>query len=380
MKKSLLYSAAFLMLVSCGKSNRFSISGEVTGGKGDTLYFEHVGMNEVSVLDSAILSSDGEFKFKQQQPEFAPEFYRLRLKDQIINLSVDSTEEISIKTDVKKFATVYKVEGSENCSQIQKLNSSAIQAKVQLDSLIRLNQKKQITPAQFDSSLLRVLGVYKSEASKFIFSNPKSGAAYFALFQKIHSYLIFNPYKKEDLRVFAAVATSYDVYRPKSPRTKHLKEFTLQAMKATREPRALQVKEEQVSVKGSFEISLPDMTGRTQKLSSQIGKVVVLCFTAYQSKFSPELNMELGEIYAANKAKGMEIYQVSLDSEEHFWKVSASNLPWKCVRDADGQYSEFARTYNVSQLPTVFILNRQGEVVKRVENLKLLRSEIEKML
>lgn len=35
----------------------------------------------------------GSFSFSGQQPE-APEFYRLRIKDQIISLSIDSTEAV----------------------------------------------------------------------------------------------------------------------------------------------------------------------------------------------------------------------------------------------------------------------------------------------
>lgn len=380
MRKIIVYSAALLALASCGKSDKFSVSGKIEKAKGDTLYIEHVGMNEVNVLDSAILSSDGEFKFRQKAPEFAPEFYRLRLKDQVINLSVDSTEEIEVKADGGKFATSYSVQGSDNCILMQKMNLSAIQTKVKIDSLIRLNRANKVSGARFDSAVQVVLNKYKTEASKYIFENPKSGAAYFALFQKIHNYLIFNPYKKEDLRAFAAVATSFDVYHTNSPRAKHLKEFTLQAMKATRAPKRLELREEQVSVKGNFEIALPDKTGTTKTLSSQMGKVVLLSFTAYQTKYSPEVTLELRSLYSSSKTKGLEIYQVSLDPDENYWQVSAANLPWICVRDAEGQYSQYARTYNVTQLPTFFILNRQGEVVKRVENLKTLRAEVEKML
>ncbi|MDP4269274.1 MAG: thioredoxin-like domain-containing protein [Bacteroidota bacterium] len=380
MRKIVVYGAALLALVSCGKSDKFSVTGKVESAKGDTLFLEQVGMNEVKVLDSVILSSDGVFKFKQKAPEFSPEFYRLRLKDQLINLSVDSIEEIDIKANAGKFATSYLVQGSENCAQIQKMNIGAIQTKLKIDSLLKLNQAKLISIEKFDSTVQNILKKYKAEASRYIFGNPKSGAAYFALFQKIHGYLIFDPYKKEDLRAFAAVATSYDVYHPNNPRSKHLKEFTLQAMKATRAPKPIQIKEEQVSVKGNFEVTLPDKKGSTQKLSSQIGKVVLLSFTAYQTKFSPEVNLELRSIYTSCKAKRFEIYQVSLDPDENYWKVSAANLPWICVRDADGQYSQYARTYNVSELPTFFILNKQGEVVKRVDNLKTLKAEVEKML
>jgi hypothetical protein len=371
---------AVLLLVSCKYDSKFVVSGVVEDGKGQTLYLEQVGLSKSVVLDSANLSSDGEFSFKEERSEFTPEFYQLRLKDQVINLAIDSTESISVKASAKDFATGYSVEGSRNCSQIKSLNTLSMKTKASIDSLVKLSDKKIIGPDLFTLQTREKLSMYKREALKVIYSDPKSAAAYFALFQRIYSYLIFSPSTKEDIRAFGAVATSYDLYYPNNPRTKHLKEFTLQAMGAMRRTEGLRISRDKVNMEANFDIELPDLHGDVQKLSSLTGKVVVLCFTAYQAKFSPELNMTLGEMYSADRSRGLEIYQVSLDEDENFWKVSASHLPWKCVRDIDGVDSSVAQRFNVKQLPTVFLLNRDGEIVKRVQNLQILRSEIDKLL
>jgi peroxiredoxin len=130
----------------------------------------------------------------------------------------------------------------------------------------------------------------------------------------------------------------------------------------------------------TLEIALPDLKGVVKKLSAQKGKVVVLCFTAYQTEFSPSLNMILGEIYASDRAKGVEIYQVSLDDDENFWKVSASHLPWICVRDPNGSRTIVAKTFNISQLPTIFLVDRNGDISSKNQNLKSLSAEIAKLL
>jgi len=90
--------------------------------------------------------------------------------------------------------------------------------------------------------------------------------------------------------------------------------------------------------------------------------------------------MDLREIYNKYAEKGFEIYQVSLDINENLWKVSAANLPWICVRDRAAQYSEIARTYNVTELPTFFLINREGELIKRDSQMKNPEEEIKKLL
>ncbi|MDD4661572.1 MAG: hypothetical protein PHF73_13095, partial [Massilibacteroides sp.] len=58
----------------------------------------------------------------------------------------------------------------------------------------------------------------------------------------------------------------------------------------------------------------------------------------------------------------------------------ASKLPWICVRDPQSVYSQIAALYNVKQLPALFILDKKGNLVKRVEDLKTLESDIKSVL
>ena len=74
------------------------------------------------------------------------------------------------------------------------------------------------------------------------------------------------------------------------------------------------------------------------------------------------------------------IYQVSLDSNEHFWKTAADNIPWVCVRDNEAPYSQAANLYGVRELPTYFLINRAGEIVKRDEMVEDLEKEIQRLL
>ena len=208
-----------------------------------------------------------------------------------------------------------------------------------------------------------------------------SAAAYFALFQQIDGLLFFDLYDKADSKAYGAVATSYDHFYPESPRSKHLHNLALQSIKVLRGQRPLNldnIKTEEISF---LDIDLPTVTGQNTKLSDLAkGKVVIVNFTAYQAEWSPSLNMELGKVYNNYHDKGLEIYQISLDTDVHFWKNAASNLPWMCVRDPESVYSQAAALYNVKQLPAVFILDKNGNLVKRLDNINNLESSIKSLL
>ena len=130
-----------------------------------------------------------------------------------------------------------------------------------------------------------------------------------------------------------------------------------------------------------MEIELPNLRGENVKLSEVAeGKPTLINFTAYALELSPELNMTLAELYAVYHSKGLEIYQVSLDDDLHFWKNAASNLPWTCVRDPQSVYSSVAALYYVRQLPALFLLDKKGNLVKRIEDMKTLEADIKSVL
>jgi peroxiredoxin len=208
-----------------------------------------------------------------------------------------------------------------------------------------------------------------------------STAAYFALFQQIDGLLFFDLYNKDDSKAFGAVATSFDHFYPASLRAKHLHNLALQSIKVTRRQRAVSEGDVNIKEVSYLDVSLPNINNETVSLSS-IAKnnVVLINFTAYQTEWSAELNTALADAYEKYHKGGLEIYQVSLDADTHYWKNVSSNLPWICVRDPESVYSSIAALYNVRQLPALFILDREGNLVKRIDDLNTLGGEIKKII
>lgn len=369
-----------ILFAACRNSSEFEVKGVITGAEGQIMYIENVGISTVETLDSVKLAAGGKFKFAEQRPAF-PDFYRLRLNNQLINFSIDSTETLSFVADAGTFATSYSVEGSENSKAIKAITLAQLDANQAINRLRKDYEDKMISDTTYRAKILAAADAYKDVARKYIYSAPMSAAAYFALFQQIDGLLFFDLYDRADVKAYGAVATSFDHYYSGSPRAKHLYNLTLQSMKVLRSQRPVdysQVTQNEISF---LDVDLPNVRGEKVKLSDIAkDKVVLINFTAYQTEWSPALNMLLSDLYTKHHNAGVEIYQISLDSDTHFWRNGAANVPWVCVRDPQSVYSQVAGLYNVKQLPALFILDRKGNLVKRVEDPKNLEADMKAVL
>lgn len=381
--KKVVYFLFALVLIgfsACDNEPKFKVQGNVTGAEDKTLYFEASGLNGIVVLDSTKLNSNGGFSFAEKCPE-SPEFYRLRLDGKIVNFAVDSTETVQIKADAGKFDTEYTIEGSENNLKIKELVllQAALQQKVD-----KLGQNTSMPAGIMQDSLVSMVNNYKNNVKRnYIFKAPNTSYAYFALFQTLNGYMIFDALaNKEDIKCFAAVATSLNNTYPHADRSRNLYNMVIKGMKNTREPRqeTIEIDASIVSEAGVIDIELKDVKGVVRRLTDLKGKVVLVDFTMYNNAMSAAHNMALRELYDKYHTKGLEIYQISLDPDEHFWKTVSDNLPWVCVRDATGAYSKYVTLYSVTNLPAIFLVNRNNELSARGEDVEDIEAAIRKML
>lgn len=378
--KSLVAATMAVGLTACSQE-KFHVVGTIGEAKDSILYFEHVSLDGPVVVDSVKLPESGEFSFSDERPE-APEFYRLRIAGQVINIAVDSTETVTVKASWPTMPTAYEVSGSDNCERIRQL------ALMQIDlteRAIAVDRDENLNAAQVQDSILRMMESYKKDVcDRYIFKDPKASSSYFALFQTLGNLLIFNPQSnQQDIKVFAAVATSWDTFYPGSLRGQNLHNIALEGMKNRNIVKARQLQSidaTKVVSSGIIEISLPDIKGGERKLSSLKGQVVLLDFHVYGMNESPARILMLRELYNKYHPKGLEIYQVGLDSNEHYWKQQTAQLPWVCVYDEDGATSTTLANYNVTTVPEFFLIDRGNNLVSRSSQITDLEKEIEMLL
>lgn len=372
--------AALCFLSSCNKERYFVIKGKIASANAETIYMERRDLDGVKLLDSVKLSKKGTFSFREKAP-VNPDFYQLRLGKQTAVFAIDSTETLDITADADNFFHSFTVHNSVVNKQIKEVDNLFASTVAQIKQLEQEHGNKTIDDAVYLNRLDTILSNYKKHATNYVLANPSGAVAYYTLFRKIDDYLVFNPYTKEDYPVFGAVATAWTNRYPETPRTKHLHDFAINAFKVRKkqeEQAQLLDKVTVVSNANMPDIRLKSVSGKEVSLSSLQGKVVLIDFTAYSAKWSPKHNMQLSNLYNQFRARGFEIYQVSFDSDEHFWKNAASNLPWKTVHDPQSVYSSLLSSYNVKNLPTGFIVNAQGTVVARVEDYSTVEAALKR--
>lgn len=384
MKK--LFSAAVVVMAAFAftacSEKKFHVEGSIDNAKDSLLYFENISLEGPVVIDSVKLDADGTFDFSDKCPE-APEFYRLRIAGQIINISIDSTETVSVKAKMPEMAANYEVSGSEECSKIRDLSLKQIALQ---NSIIALQKNFSLGSDVINDSINKMLGAYKEEVkNNYIFKEPKAASSYFALFQAIGPYLIFNPRdNRDDIKVFAAVATSWDSFHPGALRGENLHNIAIEGLKTARimaaDQKAVQIDASKVQESGIIDLKLRDNKGNVRTLSELKGKVVLLDFHVFAMEDSPKRILMLRELYNKYHAQGFEIYQVSLDSDEHFWKQQTAALPWISVRDANGSSSSILPLYNIQAVPDFFLIDRSNSLVNRASQIKDVDAAIAALL
>lgn len=378
---------AALALTSCN-NKKFHINGNITEAQDSMLYLENLSLNGPVKIDSVKLGEDGSFAFKENAMDsITPEFYRLRIANQSINLSIDSTETVNVKAAYPQMSYKYEVEGSENCSKIKELSLKQMTLQSNINGITK---SPNIGVDSMDVIVARMLAAYKQDVkTNYIFKEPMKASSYYALFQTIQlgntNSLIFNPRNnKDDVKVFAAVATSWDTYYPGAERGKNLHNIAIEGMKdiriIDRQRAQQQIEASKVSVNGCIEIALQDNKGQVRRLSDLTGKVVLLDFHIFASSESTKRIMMLRELYNKYHAAGLEIYQVSVDPDEHFWKTSTAALPWICVREENGIQGTSLQLYNVQSIPTFFLIDRSNTLIARDIQIKDIDAAIKNLL
>ena len=383
MKKIIWMALVAIVLGACNSEPKFEVKGHVMDAGGKMLYLEAAALEGILPIDSVELEGDGAFSLKGKRPAM-PEFYRLRVDNKVINFSIDSTETVRFETAYVNFATNYSVEGSANSTKIKELTLKQADLQNKVNRLMADMQAFRIPAGDYQDQLSTLLKEYKNDVKiNYIFAAPNTPVAYFALFQKLNNYMIFDPMNnKDDVKCFAAVATSMNNAYPHTDRARNIYDIAIKGMKNTRVPKekVVEVPEEKISETGVIDIALRDLKGNIRKLSDLKGKTVILDFTIYQSAVATSHNYLLRDLYDKYKSRGLEIYQVSLDADEHYWKTIADNLPWVCVRDAAGIYSAVAATYNVQDIPTVFLINKNNDLSARGETIEDLEAAVKALL
>lgn len=130
------------------------------------------------------------------------------------------------------------------------------------------------------------------------------------------------------------------------------------------------------------EITLPNMQDSMISLSSFRGKVVLLDFWASWCGPCRRSNPKLIKLYNKFKSQGFEIVAVSLDKGKMSWldAVKDDKLPYTQMIDSRSGDSSVASAYGIFQIPTQFLIDKDGRLQEKDLEGKKLELAIGKLL
>ncbi|MGM0375390.1 MAG: thioredoxin-like domain-containing protein [Bacteroidota bacterium] len=376
----------FLLLAGCHQ-NKYEINGTIENAEGEMLVLEKMELDRDQPVDSTELDKSGDFTFRGEKLD-VPTFFKLKLSSSnFMTLLVDSTETLSIEADGKNLEKTYRVKGSPESKKIQILNQRLKKLRHTVDSLLAIYESlpeegKTERKEEIGRELSAAMEEHKDFIGSFVMDNPRSFASYYALFQRLSDgSMVLNVMNENEQVWFSTVATSLDILYPESPRVKQLYNYVLSAKARERQGKLMQELEEKA------EETIPDIKeknieGEEIALSSLRGKVVLLSFWASWDEDSRRENQRLKDIYQQYHDQGFEVYQVSLDRSKVLWEnaIKRDNLPWINVSDLQYTDSYPAKLYNINQLPSNYLISRDGEIIGKNLFGDMLREKLEEVL
>ena len=367
MRNILITALLLITAVSCSsQKNKAKIEGKIdTEGK-TTLVLKVLNINTQNVVDTIITDAKGLFKYSVADKGKSPEFYYLyHNNNRLASLVLKAGDAVRITADTTGVNTT--IEGSEESLLLAEIQQKLSDAQSSFDVMVnRLQSATQsgndAQARELNEQLGRFYVKQKQEAIKSIYTNPGS------ITNMVYLYYRFAPELPlfGDLRDVLLLRRVYDSIQAIYPASPYLGRL-LDDINSRENADLLTSKILDASESGFPEVVLPDNKAVMQRLSDLSGKVIILSFWSIADPAQRMMNLDFKDLYEKYNNRGLEIYQISVDTDKTAWAtaVAEQQLPWISVCDGFGANSMAVSTYNIQQVPTLFVIDKSGNIVER---------------
>ena len=363
--KILLLAALALAAASCLKDKAI-LDCTVADAPSMSLVLKQLNGTSTIVLDTVKTDAAGRFNYKVKVAEGNPEFvYVYKGDTRLASLLLESGEKAVVEADT---LGNFSVSGSAG-SELLKEGDDAFRAYVR--NLMSLSESGA-APSEIAKEYVR----HYREAVKFVMVNNKSLAVIPVLYENIGgSTATFSGLS--DALVFRSACDSLKTVYPESKYVKALEQESRRRMNLFDLTNRVNAAEQRAYPN----VEMPSVNGASVQIDSLDAKAVLVYFWDDREATHKIFNLDtLIPVYEKYKARGFEIYAISVDSDKAAWAqvVKSQNLPWINVNDGLGTASRSLYVFNVTNVPTMLLLTDDG--MEAVSNEKQLRAKLDKAL
>lgn len=375
LSKIIIVVAAAIMAVAC--STNAVIEGTVASAPSSEVIVKLLDVNRYVVLDTVATDAAGKYSYKVAVEEGQPEFVYVFYKDtKIASLLLEAGDAVTVESDTLGGFTLT---GSEESLKLAQVEKDFAQALSRLDALsLKLESASEKEAQQITRDMGQEYLRYYRDRVRYVMQNSRSLTVVPVFFQSFGPELpVFSQHT--DAIHFRSIADSLELVYPESRYVKALRKEA----DARYGYLELQSRIDNAEEINYPDIILPDVRSQKVRLSDVDSKVVLVYFwsaaDASQKMFNQDI---LKPVYADYHKKGLEIYQISLDVDKAVWAkaVKDQELPWINVCDAQGAASPYATLYNVTALPSMFIIANDELVDGQAVDEKSLRRLLDRLL
>lgn len=362
-------------LTQCNKEaetvakDAYRISGTVTNTvSGGKAVLKQIIDGGLKATDSVEIDKEGKFTLQGKLPQAGPAIYVLNvnnLQDGLVILDSGST--LQAQFDGKNPEAVPVIKGSPAMDRMNKVDELAAQAATKREDLNRIFYANQARAN--DKTLLDSLRDADAKIGADLANTMKGlirewGADIVSL-QAVR-FLDANA----DIDFLDSLARQYKVAR--KGEMQGVTEFVDMVSRLAKVRAGAMAPA----------IDLPTPEGGQKSLASLKGQVVLVDFWASWCGPCRRENPNVVKLYNQYKAQGFTVLGVSLDDDKNKWveAIKKDGLAWHHVSELKRWESAVAQDWQVSQIPTSFLIDREGKIAARDLHGEELVDKVEELL
>ena len=353
------------------------VKGVFPGAEGKNIKFEELKPFGIVEIDSMIIDKDGRFQFQINPAQQS--FYLMRFENENpISLVMDKGDTLQVTMGLDTNGVSYQVKGKKDSQILQEyyLKNRFYYSKI--DSLQQVFFESRdldtfyLVSARIDRAIEKTILDQRKFTETLIRNNLASLASILLFNQSFAGKAIFD--LDQNLNLFSLIDENLNDKYPGNPHVveNHKRVFAAREKEVNRKQA-----EARIAIgKAVPEISLPGIDGRLIDLADLRGTNAILFFWA---SWSPESRADLQQLkilYKDFKAQNFEIYAVSLDNKEKFWKsaVQIEKPGWINVADINGMGGTVSQLFRIpKQLPYFFLIDKNGIIVTKTSDFSVLK-------